>query len=146
MTDGDTDALVYLRKNADHNRSRKRICETSGKNELYCHQLLWSHETSIQFVQRHFHDSEEEAQLFDIVIASDIIYAACIIEPLWETVRALLKKNDGIFVMTFARRKVPVSIEQVLQSAIRAGFVYQGGEDENEEGLFTYTFRWRVHS
>lgn len=151
MTDGDTDALVYLRQNADHNRSRKRISgyktDTLTSGTLSCHQLLWGHDTAIQFLQRHsHHDSEQQQGLFDVVIASDIIYAASIIEPLWETIQTLLDKNDGIFVMTFARRKVPVSIEDVLQSANKAGFVYQGGEDKSEKGVFTYTFRWKDHN
>jgi len=135
ITDGDTEALVHLRGNVERNKP-----ETSASEEstISCHQLIWGRETSTNFLEHH-----ARGQVYDVLIASDIIYAECIIQPLWETVQTLLSRTDGVFVMAFARRKVPVSIQYVLDSAVKNGFVYELAREDTEEGIWVYIFRFR---
>eukprot|EP00979_Chaetoceros_neogracilis_P004668 scaffold805_cov218-Chaetoceros_neogracile.AAC.5 len=135
ITDGDTDALVHLRGNIERNKSKTIIDDEST---VSCHQLIWGKETSINFLESH-----SQGQLYDVLIASDIIYAKCIIEPLWETVQTLLTRPNGIFVMAFARREVPISIQYVLDSAVTNGFVYDLMQENKEEGIWVYLFRFR---
>ena len=88
--------------------------------------------------------------MYDVIIASDIIYSPVIVEPLWETVETLLikpnvdsgKEEGGVFVMAFARRKVPVSIEMVCEKAVENGFTYEIVKEDEEEGIWVYTFRY----
>jgi len=139
ITDGDSDALVHLRENVERNR-------TTAEGEvgnISCHQLIWGRTSSEQFLT---HIAKN--QKYDVIIASDIIYAAVIVEPLWETVRTLLQRpgggvEGGVLVMAYARRKVPVSIEIVLKKAIECGFVYELVKEDDEEGIWVYTFRFR---
>jgi len=131
LTDGDTDALIHLRENVKMNRVKERI------DDITCHQLLWGSETSEKFLEKN-----SRGQKFDILLASDIIYVKSIIAPLWETVQTLLTKKNGVFVMAFAKRRVPVSIEFVLQSAEEAGFTHEL-VSEHHEGIWVYLFRWK---
>ena len=70
-------------------------------------------------------------------------------QPLWETVETLLKKprsddeEGGVFIMSYARRKVDVSIELVLEKAVEYGFVYKLVKEDEEDGIWVYTFRFR---
>jgi hypothetical protein len=41
--------------------------------------------------------------------------------PLWETIQVLLAP-EGTFVLAFAKRKVPVQVQDVLQTANEYGF------------------------
>lgn len=132
LTDGDTDALVYLRENVQRN-----TCTRDGCGTVSCRQLLWGQETSMVFLEKH-----AKGELYDVLLASDIIYAECIIQPLWETVQTLLSRPNGVFIMAFARRKVPVSIDFVLSSAQQAGFSYKRVDEGDAEGIFIYEFRW----
>lgn len=131
LTDGDTDALIHLRENVKINTVKER------GDDITCHQLLWGSDTSKKFLEKH-----ARGQKFDILLASDIIYVKSIIAPLWETVQTLLTKENGIFVMAFAKRRVPVSIEFVLQSAEEAGFTHEL-VSEHDEGIWVYLFRWK---
>lgn len=136
ITDGDSDALVQLRENVERNRSGGDVGKVS------CHQLIWGKESSRKFLA-HAADNQK----YDVILASDIIYAAVIVEPLWETVQTLLKrpsdgKDGGMFVMAYARRKVPVNIEMVLKAAIEYGFAYEMAKEDTEEGIWVYTFHF----
>ena len=133
VTDGDTDALVLLRQNIERNKPT----EDDAENRVSCHQLIWGEESSSTFLEHH-----GEGKQFDVLIASDIIYAECIIEPLWQTIQTLLCRKRGVFIMAFARRKVPVSREYVLESANRAGFQYELVREDTEEGIWIYLFRY----
>ena len=145
ITDGDSDALVHLRENLIRNRGDDDNDETAGK--VSCHQLIWGTESSEQFLA-HVANNRK----YDIILASDIIYSAVIVEPLWATVKPLLKgpndnqgcqeEDGGVFVMAYARREVPVSIELVLRTAIENGFVYELVKGNDEEGIWVYTFRY----
>lgn len=130
LTDGDTDALPYLRENVEQNKA-------THMGSIDCSQLIWGQETSLDFLKK------QKEERFDVILASDIIYSPVIIQPLWETIKTLLDPR-GTFVMAYARRKVPVSIEEVLSAAEEAGFVYEEcAESDNEKGVFIYTFQWK---
>lgn len=132
ITDGDTDALVILRENIQRNQSP---CQNS-KPQITAHQLLWGASTSQEFLA---HITQN--QKYETIIASDIIYALSIVVPLWETIQTLLE-TDGVFVMAYARREVPVSIELVLKEATRFGFVYELVKEDQEDGIWVYEFRF----
>jgi predicted nicotinamide N-methyase len=134
ITDGDTDALAHLRENVERNRPSSAQID---KSEVSCHQLIWGKEASASFLEQIAH-----GQNFDVLLASDIVYAKCIIEPLWETVTTLLR-SEGVFVMAFARRKVPISIQFVLESAEKAGFTYEMAKEDLQEGIWVYQFRFK---
>lgn len=105
---------------------------------VYGRQLIWGHDTSRTFLQRHCH-----GEPFDVLIASDIVYALVIVEPLWETVRLLLRRTgDAFFLMAYARREVPVTIDMVLEAANQAGFCYNL-VDEDPKGIWIYKFWWK---
>lgn len=136
ITDGDTQALLHIRENIKMNHGGhddKRISSLCS-----CHQLIWGKETSEKFLKH-----VAEGKSYNVLIASDIIYAECIIQPLWETVHTLLSRPDGLFVMAFARRRVPISIEFVLESATKHGFEYEMVQEDKEEGIWVYKFRFK---
>jgi predicted nicotinamide N-methyase len=137
ITDGDTDALALLRQNIERNRPPPNN-EGQFKSQISCNQLIWGKESSTAFLE---HSSE--GKRFDVLIASDIVYAECIIEPLWQTVETLLSRKGGVFIMAFARRKVPVSKEHVLESAEMAGFQHELVREDTDEGIWIYTFRYK---
>ncbi|KAL7434788.1 hypothetical protein ACHAXM_004264 [Skeletonema potamos] len=164
ITDGDIDALVHLRENVERNRPRSNSNSSndnhnnSNNNEeatsnnnckVTCHQLIWGKESSQKFLSQ-----IAKNRKYNVILASDIIYSAVIVEPLWETVQTLLleKENDddneeggggGVFVMAFARRKVPVSIDMVLEKAVELGFRYDLVKEDLEDGIWVYEFRFR---
>lgn len=132
LTDGDTAALHQLRANIASN------CPHASQGDgavVICHQLLWGHERAIQF-------RTLQKRSFAVIVASDILYSPVIIEPLWETIAALLQPG-GAFWLAFAKRRVPVSIEEVLSAADRAGFRGECIQERTDEGLFLYIFHWR---
>ena len=138
ITDGDTTALVHLRENIERNRPSD-VNEDSST--VSCSQLLWGKETSLKFLE-----IVGENKKYDVLLASDIIYAQCIIQPLWETVQTLLNRSNGLFVMAFAKRKVPVSIAYVLESAEKNGFSHEKVKEDTEEGIWVYLFRFKEES
>ena len=132
VTDGDTDALVYLRDNVHRN-------QIHDKSRLYCRQLLWGHETSTHFLETHC-----DGQTFDLILASDIVYSAAVVGPLWETVQTLLSLS-GIFLFSYcSRRHVPINIEIVLEAADKTGFRYTQVHDA--DGVLTFVFVWNQAS
>lgn len=154
ITDGDSDAMVELRKNIVVNRNDEE------EKTISAAQLIWGLDSSRAFLQ----GASEKASVslsssqFSIIIASDVIYSSIVINPLFETVRTLLKHN-GEFWMAFAVRKVPVTIDFVLQKAQDHGFGHElvdqqidgdgNGEDDVEGDpetgpVFIYVFRWDI--
>ena len=136
ITDGDSDALVHLRDNIE--RNRPTTADSDDTVPCKCHQLIWGEESSQKFLQHIAHN-----QKYNVLLASDIIYSPVIVEPLWETVQTLLDRNDGVFVMAYARRKVPVSIDLVLETAAERGFGYELVKEDLEDGIWVYEFRFR---
>jgi predicted nicotinamide N-methyase len=175
VTDGDSDAMTLLRKNIAVNRlvgSDKNETTTQSENStIYSKQLIWGLDQSKKFLNESSSSSSSSSK-FSVIIASDVIYAKIVIDPLFETIRTILS-DDGVFWLAFAIRKVPVTIEFVLQKAREYGFCYElvqnsnksDDEEEEEEGnnddnidgknskidnnneagpVFIYVFRWDV--
>ena len=180
ITDGDIDALALIRENIDRNKSSKQK-PSSSFGQVVARQLIWGHDSTETFMKKYCvgEGGECEVKPFDILIASDIVYALVIVEPLWETIRLLLRRrrrrkrrrsdagvgdlgesscsndendksgnNDDdsvncrpFFLMAYAKREVPVTIEMVLDSATKAGFSYEL-VDEDPEGIWIYNFWW----
>jgi hypothetical protein len=113
-------------------------------------------------MSKYCQDDDGNVGGFDVLIASDIVYALVIVEPLWETVRLLLRRRErqrgdeqvdhntnnddadegqACFLMAYAKRDVPVTIEIVLEAATKAGFAYKL-VDEDPDGIWIYNFWW----
>ena len=133
LTDGDTNALAKLRDNMQRNLPAPH----PDNSTLVCEQLLWGKDNSQTFLQQH--DNEP----FQVILASDVIYVPHIIKPLFETVQTLLDPVNGIFLLAFARRQVPVSKEDVLEAATQNGFVYTSPIHDEKRGFFLYALRWK---
>lgn len=138
ITDGDTDALSHLRDNVERNRRSSHV---------EARQLLWGRDTTARFLerQRQAKNSQIPPQEYhyDVLLASDIVYAAVIVQPLWETVAMLLQRTaDAVFIMAYAQRDVPVTIQDVLEAADQAGFDHQLVA-EDPQGIWVYEFRWK---
>lgn len=140
ITDGDSDALVHLRDNVERNRPTSSSSSNTHEEKMFfakVHQLIWGKESSEKFLK-----TISDNKKYDVLLASDIIYSPVIVEPLWETVQTLLD-TSGVFVMAFARRKVPVSIDLVLSASVEKGFGYRlVKEDLDDEGIWVYEFRF----
>jgi predicted nicotinamide N-methyase len=128
VTDGDVDTLQNLRRNI----AAQELVENTGT--MICQQLVWGNEGSIQSIRRVV--SPASAGLFDVILGSDIIYVDSVVEPLFATVRQLLKSPIGVFVLAFARRNV--SIDFVLRVASEKGFVYDRPNDASLEGVYLF--------
>ena len=126
LTDGDTDALACMRENVRRNCPDDTSGTGRGNPRISCRQLLWGRSAAEAFLHE-----QPRQEKFDIILAADVIYAPSIVEPLWETVRTLLKPDrpgpsstpPPCFVLAFARRRVPVKLAEVLEAAARAGFI-----------------------
>lgn len=138
LTDGDTDTLMQLRANIEHNTG-VNYGSDSKNSEIVCHQLLWGKETAQKFLSRHACD-----ETFDIILGSDLIYVESVIEPLFETVQILLRCHPGgMFVMAHCSRRQgnEVQIDMVLDAAERAGFEHEQVVQDDDISLFI--FRWK---
>jgi predicted nicotinamide N-methyase len=132
LTDGDSDALHYLRANVEKNvpQPQKRVENdiidgTQAAAPAFVRQLVWGEAASFLTT-----DSER----FDTVIGSDIIYVEEILEPLWRTVDDLVTPA-GAFLLAFARRNVP--IDRVFETASTHGFAWTC-DDSNSEGVIEF--------
>lgn len=143
VTDGDKDVLVKLRENVALNQTNKPMDGASSSSKISCHQLLWGHDTANKFL----HNVVADQQKFHLIVAADVVYVKSVVQPLWETVQTLLDTDDehAKFILAFARRRVDVTVDDVLWAAQEAGFVYErkSSEEDLENGLFLYTFRWK---
>lgn len=123
LTDGDTSVLNdYLRFNATHN--------SKSSTDIPCPQLIWGN-------QGHEPDAEEnplvqfrkEYGTFDVMIACDCTYMPQSLEPFWQTIDALLKRNENtndshhqptlLYVM---EASTPFPLEDVFALAKATGF------------------------
>jgi protein N-lysine methyltransferase METTL21D len=134
LTDGDSDALQYLRANVEKNvpQPQKRVenniidtTQATTGTPVFVRQLVWGEAASFLLT-----DSER----FDTVIGSDIIYVEEILEPLWRTVDDLVSPH-GAFLLAFARRNVP--IDRVFETAATHGFAWTC-DDSNSEGVVVF--------
>lgn len=133
VTDGDKDVLVELRKNVANHRQ--------NRGQIFCHQLLWGKDTSAQFLN----NNVVARRKFNIILAADVVYVKSVVQPLWDTVQALLDPDDdkAVFVLAFARRVVDVTVDDVLEAAEQAGFSHQlhSTGDDVKNGLYLYIFQ-----
>jgi len=155
LTDGDTDTLKQLRTNIQRNylpnNDNNDVDDVDVDFEvnkstnaiIACHQLLWGRDDALAFLDK------QCCQTFDVLLGSDIIYAECIIQSLWETVQILLTKPTGIFIMAFSSGRQVGPIDAVLDVATQSGFTYTCvvAEDDSrkcaqDEGVSIYVFKW----
>ena len=122
LTDGDVDVLHNLRYNVQYNNS-------DNKGTVACPQLVWGHEHVPTFAQTH-------GAQHDVILAADVFYASHLVQPLWQTVDALLAP-DGRFLLGFAPHAVSAHV--VLEAARTAGFTWSSpnichnSDDEKDE-------------
>lgn len=122
-TDGDELTMELLRANLVHAHASERVSAT---------QLWWGQHQA--FVQQH-------PTLFDMVIAADVIYEAAQVEPLVQTVCAVLRPT-GEFLLSFAHRNVPV--DRLLTCAERHGLRWQRVVEpgDSNASVELYELRW----
>jgi len=84
VTDGDYDALQNLQTNVEANKLRER----GSTRSIACLQLIWGRGVA-KFKDTH--------GLQDVVLAADCVYMGPSLQPLWQTLDALLKP-EGLFV------------------------------------------------
>lgn len=104
LTDGDTETLTQLRKNAIANSIQSE--KQRGNSDVSCHQLLWGKDSAERFFARHFskasfsdkHSNFNETVVdgVDFVFGSDLIYTPRVIGPLFDTVSTLLKNGNEV--------------------------------------------------
>lgn len=170
VTDGDTDALVHLRENCSTNYQEGDVLvhEEPGEADTFTNlrrlaaeQLLWGKDNAMSFrdspwstklqllgMEKDSSRNEERhnnhrPRHFDVILASDIIYSPVIVHPLWETIQILLERKGGAFWMAFAKRKVPVTIEYVLETATEYGLEYQCASNNDVDEVYVYVFQWK---
>ncbi|GKY90519.1 hypothetical protein MPSEU_000025600 [Mayamaea pseudoterrestris] len=117
LTDGDTDTLDNCRANVATN------CNV-GMN-VSCRQLVWGRRVD-EFVHT--------LGQYDVVMGADIIYLEQVLEPLFLQTIPKLLKDDGTFLLAYARRNV--SIDLVLQFAAQAGLTFT--QYDEPEGVFVF--------
>lgn len=174
LTDGDTDALANLRENVARNccttatststdnptvpANATAATSMTNANIITCQQLVWGNKDHIQAVRESLSllrasDSNRRSantaatadRGFDVILGSDIIYVNHVVDPLFDTVRQLLRCGDdgdddddggGVFLLAFARRNV--SMDWVLDIAKRQGFVWE--TPETPEGVYIFRY------
>jgi predicted nicotinamide N-methyase len=140
LTDGDTDALTFMRANVASNchtsTSMDGIESSSAtrKSTIQCRQLVWGDKDRVDDLRRQY--TEDEG--FHLVLGSDIIYVEEILDPLFQSVQRLLAESDDAqFWLAYARRNVKIDL--VLETAARYGFTYETPDDT--EGVFVFRRR-----
>ena len=123
LTDGDVDVLHSLRYNAQQNK----ITTTQNIATMACPQFVWGQEHLAKFQETH-------GAVHDVIIAADVFYAAHLVQPLWQSIDALLAP-DGRFLLGFCPHAVSAKV--VLEAARAWGFTWSCPNitetNENEE-------------
>ena len=167
LTDGDTDTLQQLRYNVSKNISSS---SSSDFVNLSIHQLLWGTKYTKQYIEsqqqqrqygRDGEEEEDDRYKFDLIFGSDLIYVPSNIQPMFETIQLLLKRDGGgIFLFTYCSRRNggSTTIEMILNIAVEMGFKYtllihkgsndeaSGGEVERKDvdsDILLYKFEWK---
>jgi len=113
-SDGDDAALKLLESNV-----------SLAKSSVIPKKLVWGNMTDIDSIKI-------EYNFFDMIIGADIIYEESQIPALLATIKELLKP-EGLFILAFARRNVPMN--QVINEAEILGLTHtilEKGIDETE--------------
>lgn len=128
ITDGDSDSLRGMRENVERNKSQVDC------SKIKCKQLRWGMHLE-EFIDHCSADLNEQGR-FDMIMGSDIIYVETILEPLFQSVHALLSEEaDAKFVLAYARRNVKIDL--VLETAAKYNFEW--AQPDGEEGCFVFT-------
>lgn len=152
LTDGDTDALKFMRANVAancHGSSKDVISvdsdssatdQSRSRSTIQCRQLVWGDNDRVDDLRKQYTNSTG----FHLVLGSDIIYVEEILDPLFQSVDRLLADNNGDdndaqFWLAYARRNVKIDL--VLETADRYGFTYETPDDT--EGVFVFRRRRR---
>jgi predicted nicotinamide N-methyase len=145
LTDGDTDALKFMRANVAANcmdtNTSSSVDEIENAKEgrhstnrtIQCRQLVWGDNGRVDDLK---HQYTDDNQGFHLVLGSDIIYVEEILDPLFQSVDRLLA-DGGAFWLAYARRNVKIDL--VLETADRYGFTYETPDDT--EGVFVFQRR-----
>ena len=124
ITDGDTHALQKLRENVQQNCGE----DINTIDAIRCKQLLWGSPYMEQFLDQHGR--------FDTILGADIIYTQAAIQPLFDTVACLLKKErKGQFVLSRHNKWNGVEDETVIAAAEERGMECT---KTPEEGIFLF--------
>lgn len=121
-SDGDDSTLKLLESN---------ILLT--KSNVVPRKLVWGNGFDIESIKI-------EYNFFDMIIGADIIYEESQIPILLVTIKELLKP-EGLFILAFARRNVPMN--QVIKQAENLGLTYiilEKGIDETEP-IFLFKYK-----
>ena len=131
LTDGDTDTLKLLRQNA---------CNNIEDGNVECKQLLWGQSHAQKLMQQ---QKEEGNGKFDLIIGSDLLYVRSVIQPLFETVREVLKRTHGTFLMAHCCRRVgnEVTLDMMMNVAHNMGFQYKEELENEEEDIVLFSFK-----
>ena len=157
MTDGDTSVLSNMRYNIQQNmihpedeptESTENNNDNDQKEEkeednchskavsrggnVACHQLIWG---------RDLEDFVHEYGQQQVILATDCVYMTTSLQPLWQTVDALLDKGDGIFLFAnYCASQAP--LEKILDVATDHGFTWTHNEEDPERDV--YIFRHKM--
>ena len=135
LTDGDTDTLLQLRANVEHNICSKYQSQKS-KTNLEISQLIWGTETAKKFLSQ-----RASGQKFDVIFGSDLVYVVKVIVPLFQTVNELLLSDrESCFVMAHNNRRQgnEVDLDILLKASESAGFVHEGSVSEGDISVFVF--------
>ena len=113
ITDGDLKVLNNLRYN---------VAQNGLETVVSCPQLIWSKENAEAFESKHGKQ--------DVILASDCLYIAQSIKPLWELVNHVLVR-DGLFLYVDSTGQC--DFERVVRTALEFDFHYCSEEDWTEE-------------
>ena len=131
LTDGDTDVLHHLRNNVKRNQPKEIQERTNVK--LECSQLLWGRNHALEFLQH------VDNQKFDVLFGSDLIYVTKVIQPLFETVSALLAES-GCFIMAHCARREgnEVDVDMIFEAALSLGLKHEIVEEDEDISVFIF--------
>jgi hypothetical protein len=115
-----------MRENVGRNCSHHR-------ESVSCKQLVWG---------RQIENFVNQNDQFDLIIGSDIIYLDEILDPLFIETVPMLLKDDGHFLLAYARRNV--SIDLVFQAAAQASLVWSSCDQS--EGVYIFQKRKPVNN
>jgi predicted nicotinamide N-methyase len=126
LTDGDTDALKFMRANvaANCNTTSTKQDEIESARTIQCRQLVWGDNDRVDDLKKQYTDDDNHG--FHLVLGSDIIYVEEILDPLFQSVDRLLA-DGGEFWLAYARRNVKIDL--VLEMADKYGFIYETPDD-----------------
>jgi len=140
LTDGDCLVLNdYLAFNVKENdrRQKERSSTTDaasgspivGGSTIECHQLIWGHQGHSAKESEEGNDTSplikfrKSHGLFDVILAADCTYMPQSVEPFWETIDFLLKRDiDNVTPATPAKSPLTPKVLYVMEASTQAKF------------------------